>query len=220
LPWKDACLQSRYLVTAVVQLLISRQLPSNRSTCHNIYESFNGAVCTSGYIASNGRAMKSVLRSNRKRSWLNLRPGWSHEYTETLNHDSRSRTDVRSATAWAKLLCNDGVRNGLTTLLTLVLWHVTPYNLVPMFCSNFLPLCFLNAGTCIPKCTVSPGSKALDLKSRGTLFESRSWPLLCWSRVLVVYSAPLWKCKDTALNKLPPFPSGPFKFITHQPPYY
>jgi hypothetical protein len=30
------CRRSRYLATAVVQLLISRSLPSNGSTCHNI----------------------------------------------------------------------------------------------------------------------------------------------------------------------------------------
>jgi hypothetical protein len=34
--WKHACLQSRYLATTVVYLLISRSLPSNESTCHNI----------------------------------------------------------------------------------------------------------------------------------------------------------------------------------------
>jgi hypothetical protein len=36
--WKHVCLRSRYLVLAVVQLLISRSLSSNGSTCHNILQ--------------------------------------------------------------------------------------------------------------------------------------------------------------------------------------
>jgi hypothetical protein len=39
LPSNSRCLQSHYLATAVVQLLISRSLPSNGSTCHNIFSS-------------------------------------------------------------------------------------------------------------------------------------------------------------------------------------
>jgi hypothetical protein len=35
LPRKHVCLQSRYLATAVVYLLIPQSLPSNGSTCHN-----------------------------------------------------------------------------------------------------------------------------------------------------------------------------------------
>jgi hypothetical protein len=35
LPWKHACLRSRYLATAVVYLLLSWSLPSNGSTCHS-----------------------------------------------------------------------------------------------------------------------------------------------------------------------------------------
>jgi hypothetical protein len=35
LSWKHVCLRSRYLATDVVQLLISRSLPINRSTCRN-----------------------------------------------------------------------------------------------------------------------------------------------------------------------------------------
>jgi hypothetical protein len=38
LPWKHACLLSRYLATDVVQLFISLSLPSNGSTCHNMHE--------------------------------------------------------------------------------------------------------------------------------------------------------------------------------------
>jgi hypothetical protein len=37
LPSNDCCLQSYYLATAVVQLLISRSSPGNGSTCHNNY---------------------------------------------------------------------------------------------------------------------------------------------------------------------------------------
>jgi hypothetical protein len=37
LPWKYACLQSRYLLMAVVLFLISRPFPSNASICHNIF---------------------------------------------------------------------------------------------------------------------------------------------------------------------------------------
>jgi hypothetical protein len=36
LPWKHACLRSRYLAAAVVLSLISRSLPSNGSTCRSI----------------------------------------------------------------------------------------------------------------------------------------------------------------------------------------
>jgi hypothetical protein len=37
---KYACLRSRYLETAVVYLPISRSLPSNGATCHNIAPPF------------------------------------------------------------------------------------------------------------------------------------------------------------------------------------
>jgi hypothetical protein len=36
LPWKYACLLSRYLATVAEYLLIPRTLPSNGFTCHNI----------------------------------------------------------------------------------------------------------------------------------------------------------------------------------------
>jgi hypothetical protein len=36
LPSNCRCLQSHYLATAIVQLLISQSLPSNGSTCHNM----------------------------------------------------------------------------------------------------------------------------------------------------------------------------------------
>jgi hypothetical protein len=38
-PWEHPCFRSRYLVTAVVELLISLSLSSNGSTCNNINSS-------------------------------------------------------------------------------------------------------------------------------------------------------------------------------------
>jgi hypothetical protein len=40
LPRKHTCLRSRYLITAVVQLHLSRSPPSNGSPCYNIFRSF------------------------------------------------------------------------------------------------------------------------------------------------------------------------------------
>jgi hypothetical protein len=39
LPWKDTCLQSRYMATAVLYMIIPRSLAINGSTCHNIKRS-------------------------------------------------------------------------------------------------------------------------------------------------------------------------------------
>jgi hypothetical protein len=44
LPNNGHCLRSCYLATAVVQMLISRSLPSNGSTCHNIMKWFRNFV--------------------------------------------------------------------------------------------------------------------------------------------------------------------------------
>jgi hypothetical protein len=57
LPWKHACLQSCYLVTAVVYLLISRSLPSNGSTCQIIFplhpiDLFSLIICKSFWSCS------------------------------------------------------------------------------------------------------------------------------------------------------------------------
>jgi hypothetical protein len=50
LPWKHACLWSRYSVTAVVYLFISRSLSNNGSRCHNSVPLFcNHSVCRLGF---------------------------------------------------------------------------------------------------------------------------------------------------------------------------
>jgi hypothetical protein len=60
LPWEHVCLWSCYLVTAVVYFLISQPLPSNRSTCHNIY-----LILVHGFFSWNFYWFCPVISSNQ-----------------------------------------------------------------------------------------------------------------------------------------------------------
>jgi hypothetical protein len=72
--WKHSCLWSRYLAMADVELLISRSLPSNVSTCHNILEAFFRLikVCYTTALSPVRHIQSHIehLKNKFRRTWL------------------------------------------------------------------------------------------------------------------------------------------------------